>query len=232
MFDEFFKAGEQERCQEIYERLSAKAAEDNWERTAVQEAVDFGNPLRVLISAMLSARTREESTRKATNNLFSLASNAEEILKLSDEQIMEAIRMVTYPEPKVLYVRGICQKIISEHSGEVPKTLEALSDLPGVGWKTGVLTQWLAFGIAEEICVDVHVARIGMRLGLVNPKTKQPEKVSKELMKSVPETLWGPWNPMMVRFGREICLFDKPRCLICPLNDICPKVGVVDTKRG
>jgi endonuclease-3 len=232
MFDEFFEAGEEERCQEIYERLRGTAASENWEHTAVQEAVATRNPLRVLISAMLSARTREEATREATNNLFNLANTAEDILKLSDEQIMQAIRMVTYPEPKVLYVRGICQKIIREHGGEVPKTLEELSNLPGVGWKTGVLTQWLAFGIAEEICVDVHVARIGIRLGLVNPKTKQPEKVSRELMQSVPQQLWGPWNPMMVRFGREICLYDKPRCLICPLNDICPKVGVVDPKRG
>jgi endonuclease-3 len=232
MFDEFFKVGDEERCREIYERLEAKAAQDNWERTAVQEAVDSGNPLRVLISAMLSARTREESTRKATNNLFSLANTAEEFLTLSDEQLLQAIRMVTYPETKVLYLRGLCEKIVNEHGGEVPKSLEELSDLDGVGWKTAVLTQWLAFGIAEEICVDVHVARIGMRLGLVNPKTKQPEKVSKELMKSVPKDLWGAWNPLMVRFGREICLHDKPRCLICPLNDICPKVGVVDTKRG
>ena len=227
MFNELFE-DEQQRTATIYERLEAKAKEEDWERTAVQEAVDTGNPLRILISAMLSARTREEDTRKATNNLFNLAETAEGILQLSDEQIMQAIRMTTYPETKVPYVRGICEKIIHEHGGEVPKTLEALSDLPGVGWKTAVLTQWLAFGIAEEICVDVHVARIGTCLGLVNPKTKQPEKVSKELMQYVPKELWGPWNPLMVRFGREICLFDKPRCLICPLNDICPKVGVGD----
>jgi endonuclease III len=231
MLDELF-TDEQQRTATIYERLDKKASEENWERTAVQEAVDTGNPLRILISAMLSARTREESTRKATNNLFNLAETAEAILQLSDEQIMQAIRMVTYADAKVPYVRGICEKIIQEHNGEVPKTLEALSDLPGVGWKTAVLTQWLAFGIAEEICVDVHVARIGTRLGLVNPKTKQPEKVSRELMQRIPKHLWGAWNPLMVRFGREICLFDKPRCLICPLNDICPKIGVVEPNRG
>jgi endonuclease III len=227
MFNELFK-DEQQRCATIYERLEARAKKDEWERTAVQEAVDTGNPLRILISAMLSARTREEATRKATNNLFNLAETAAEILLLDDAQIMQAIRMTTYADAKAPYVRGICEKIIKDHEGKVPQTLESLSDLPGVGWKTAVLTQWLAFGIAEEICVDVHVARIGLRLGLVNPKTKQPEKVSRELMQRVPKHLWGPWNPLMVIFGREICLFDKPRCLICPLNDICPKVGVVD----
>jgi endonuclease III len=226
MFDNLLNAEEQQRSTTIFQRLEKKANEENWERTAVQEAVDTGNSLRILISAMLSARTREEATRKATNNLFTLAQTAEGILQLSDEQIMQAIRMVTYPETKVPYVRGLCEKIVKEHDGIVPKTLEELSDLPGVGWKTGVLVLWLAFGIAEEICVDVHVARIGMRLGMVNPKTKQPEKVSKELMQRVPKELWGAWNPLMVRFGREICLYDRPRCPVCPLNDICPKVGV------
>src|SRR5688572_28459723 len=106
MFNELF-TDEQQRTATIYERLEKKANEEGWERTAVQEAVDTGNPLRILISAMLSARTREESTRKATNNLFNLVQTAETILQLSDEQIMQAIRMVTYPEPKVLYIRGI-----------------------------------------------------------------------------------------------------------------------------
>ena len=227
MFNERFGMMEHERCTVIFNRLRDVAQAENWERTAVQETADLNAPFRTLIASMLSARTREEATRAATHNLFELADTPQAMLSLSDDQLMNAIRMVTYPESKVPYIRGICQKLVDEHAGKVPQNLDDLTDLPGVGWKTGVLTQWIAFGIAEEICVDVHVARIGQRLGLVSLKTKQPEKVSRELMQSVPENLWGAWNPLMVRFGREICLSAKPRCPVCPLNDICPKIGVL-----
>jgi endonuclease-3 len=226
VFDDFSNADEQQRTTEIFNRLQTVAAQENWERTAVQEVADLAEPFRVLIASMLSARTREESTRKATNNLFALANSPQTMLQLSDAQILEAIKMTTYPETKVPYIRGICERLVEVYGGAVPQTLVDLMTLPGVGWKTGVLTQWLAFGIAEEICVDVHVARIGIRLGLVNPKTKQPEKVSRELMKVVPQNLWGAWNPLMVRFGREICLYQRPKCSVCPLNDICPKITV------
>ena len=226
MVDDFFNAEQHERTTTIFNRLQVVAEQEQWERTAVQEVADFHEPFRVLMASMLSARTREESTRKATNNLFALANSPQSMMQLSDEQIMEAIKMTTYPETKVPYIRGICERLVEVYGGEVPQTLDDLMTLPGVGWKTAVLTQWLAFGIAEEICVDVHVARIGIRLGLVNPKTKQPEKVSRELMKVVPKELWGPWNPLMVIFGREICLFERPKCSVCPLNDICPKIGV------
>lgn len=225
MFDTFFDNEQRARAQTVFERLNA-TAKGKWERTAVQETRDRRDPFRTLISSMLSARTREEDTRTATNNLFTLAKTPEAMAQLSEQQIHTAIRMVTYPEPKVGYVQQLSQQLVGEHDGEVPRDLASLTALPGVGWKTGVLTQWIAFGIAEEICVDVHVARIGKRLGLVDRKTKAPQKVSRELMAIVPEDIWGPWNPMMVRFGREVCYPQKPNCTACPLNDICPKIDV------
>ena len=164
MFNERFGMTEHERCTIIFNRLRDVAQAENWERTAVQETADLNDPFRTLIASMLSARTREEATRAATNNLFQLADTPQAMLTLSDDQLMNAIRMVTYPETKVPYIRGICEKLVDEHDGQVPQNLHDLTELPGVGWKTGVLTQWIAFGIAEEICVDVHVARIGQRL--------------------------------------------------------------------
>ncbi|MEL6403603.1 MAG: endonuclease III [Chloroflexota bacterium] len=225
MFDDFFNSELQERATTVYERLN-KVAEGRWETTAVQETRRHRDPLRTLLSSMMSARTREEHTRQATEQLFALAGTAESILALSDAQIEQAIRPVTYHETKVGYVRGICQRLLDEHDGIVPRDLASLTALPGVGWKTATLTQWIAFGIAEEICVDVHVARIGKRLGLVSPKTSKPQAVSKELMQIVSEDLWGVWNPMMVRFGREVCYPTQPDCVSCPLNDFCPKIGV------
>jgi len=215
----------QQRTAEIFRRLN-EAADGRWETTAVQETRQLRDPFRTVVSSMLSARTREEDTRRATNNLFTMAQTPAEMLNLSDEQLREAIRMTTYWENKVRYLRGLCEQLVRDHDGEVPRDLESLMALPGVGWKTATLTQWIAFGIAEEICVDVHVARIGKRLGLVNPKTKQPRKISHELMPQIPREIWGPWNPMMVRFGREVCFPNRPNCPGCPLNDICPKVGV------
>lgn len=225
MFDDFFNEEARQKTETIFERLN-QAADKRWEQTAVQETRKHRDPFRTLIASMLSARTREEQTHQATENLFSLANTPADMLELTDEQISEAISPVTYNESKVAYVRGLCQVLVDQHGGNVPSDLASLTALPGVGWKTATLTQWIAFGIAEEICVDVHVARIGKRLGLVNIKTKQPQKVSQELMQVIPKHLWGVWNPMMVRFGREVCYPTYPNCSACPLNDICPKIGI------
>lgn len=225
MFDTFFDDGKRERALDVFDRLSS-AANGRWERTAVQETRERRDPFRTLIASMLSARTREEDTRTATHNLFMLAKSPAEMAQLSKAQIMRAIHMVTYPKPKVGYVKRIAQQLIEEHHGRVPRDLASLTDLPGVGWKVATLTQWIAFGIAEEICVDVHVARISKRLGLVERHINKPQAISKELTKVVPQRFWGPWNPMMVRFGRAICQPAKPSCKACPLKDICPKIGV------
>ena len=228
MFDDFFNQELRERAEATFSRLKATAIKNNWDTTAVQKTREQDSPFRTLISSMMSARTREEDTDKATRNLFALADKPADMLKLSDEQISKAIACVTYHQTKVGYIRETCKILIEKHNGEAPQDLASLTNLPGIGWKTATLTQWIAFGIAEEICVDVHVARIGKRLGLVNPKTKQPQKVSKELMQTVPDNLWGVWNPMMVRFGREICFPTNPNCKTCPLNDICPRIGVTE----
>jgi len=226
MFDDFFNQELRERSETVFKRLSDFATKHDWDTTAVQKTRKEKDPFRTLIASMLSARTREEDTQRATDKLFSLANTPQKMLDLTTEQIRKAISSVTYHESKVSYVQGMCKILLEEHDGNVPQDLASLTALPGVGWKTATLTQWIAFGIAEEICVDVHVARIGKRLGFVNPKTSKPQKVSQELMQIIPEKLWGVWNPMMVRFGREVCYPIKPDCKRCPLNDICPKIGV------
>lgn len=212
---------EQTRVREIYDRLQRESA--NWEPTSLSWFK--GQPFKALIAAMLSAQTREEQTTAAANRLFALADNPFDMVKLTDAQIYDAIQNVQYAEPKVGYVRDIAERVVA-NGGKVPETVEELDEYRGVGWKVAVLTLAMGYGRTEDITVDVHVARIGKRLGLVNPATKQPPKVNEELKRVLPREMWPHWNALMVQFGRNVCLPVYPRCPHCPLNDLCPKIGV------
>lgn len=212
---------EQARVREIYRRL--KAASANWDPTSL--SYFKGQPFKALIAAMLSAQTREEQTTEAANKLFALADNPFDMVKLTDAQIYDAIKGVQYAEPKVAYVRDIAEKVAA-NGGKVPETVEELDAYKGVGWKVAVLTLHMGYGRIEDITVDVHVARIGIRLGLVKPTTKQPPKVNDELKHVLPREMWAGWNALMVMFGRNVCLPTYPRCPKCFLNELCPKVGV------
>lgn len=215
------------RVREIYTRLKHTRDTQHWEPTSLSHFE--GQPFKALLAGMLSAQTREENTTAAINNLLALADTPEGIAQLSDEQIRKAISPVMYFEGKVRYVRDIAEKV-AVNGGEVPRTIEGLMEYKGVGWKVAVLTLAVGYGIFDNITVDVHVARIGIRLGLVKPTTKQPPKVNDELKQVLPREMWPHWNALMVMFGRAICLPTYPQCPRCPLNDICPKVGVV--RRG
>jgi endonuclease-3 len=212
---------EQARIREIYDRLVRES--EQWEPTSLSYFV--GQPFKALIAAMLSAQTREEQTTAAANRLFALADNPFEMAKLTDEQIYAAIDNVQYAGSKVAYVRDIAEKVAA-NGGKVPETVEELDAYKGVGWKVAVLTLAVGYGRTEDITVDVHVQRIGQRLGLVKPTTKQPPKVNDELKAILPRDMWPHWNALMVMFGRNICLPTYPRCPRCPLNDLCPKIGV------
>ncbi len=214
---------EQTRIREIYDRLIQTRDAQKWEPTSLSHFES--QPFKALLAAMLSAQTREENTTAAINNLLALADTPEGITQLSDEQIRTAISPVMYFEGKVRYVRDIAERVAA-NGGGVPKTLDELMEYKGVGWKVAVLTLAMGYGINEDITVDVHVARIGIRLGLVKATTKQPPKVNEELKQVLPRDMWAHWNALMVQFGRAICLPTYPQCRKCPLNNICPKVGV------
>lgn len=212
---------DQARIHEIYEGIRKAAV--NWYPTTLSHYV--GQPFQALIAAMLSAQTREENTLAAMNNLLKLADNPADMLQLSNEQIRKAISPVMYYESKQRYLRDICEQLVANH-GEVPRTVEELMEYKGVGWKVAVLTLAIAYGIHDEITVDVHVARIGKRMGLVNPATKEPRKISAELMNILPREMWPHWNGLMVQFGREVCKPTYPQCRTCLVRELCPKIGV------
>ena len=218
---------EEARVREIYERISEAAKK--WPPTTL--SYYKGQPFKALIAAMLSAQTREEQTFAAMNALFKLADNPDDMLKLTDEQITKAIRPVQYWESKVRYVRDIAQRV-ADNGGVVPRTIDELMEYKGVGWKVAVLTLATGYGINDDITVDVHVARIARRLGLVKPEVKQPPKVNDELKKILPREYWPTWNALMVQFGREVCKPTYPQCKTCLVRDLCPRVGVVETSPG
>ncbi|GAB4517001.1 MAG: endonuclease III [Anaerolineae bacterium] len=211
------------RVREIYRRLSIAA--EHWDKTSL--SYFEGQPFKALIAAMLSAQTREEHTLAAANALFALAETPEAMAQLSPEAITKAIRRVMYWERKVLYVQDIARQVTA-NGGVVPRTVDELIVYKGVGWKVAVLTLAVGYGIYDDITVDVHVARIGVRLGLVDPGIKQPPKVNDALKQVIPREYWPYWNGLMVQFGREVCLPTYPRCPTCPLRDLCPRIGVKD----
>jgi endonuclease-3 len=216
---------DQSRIREIYQRVSEAAK--HWPITTLDHFQ--GQPFKALIAGMLSAQTREEQTLQAANTLFALADNPHDMLQLTDAQILDAVRPVSFFQNKAKYVRAICQRLVEVDGGVVPNTVEALTKYRGVGWKVAVLTLEVGFDIHEDITVDVHVNRISKRLGLIDSGIKQPEKINDALKLVLPREFWAQWNPLMVLFGRAVCKPTYPQCATCFLNDLCPRINVIQT---
>lgn len=177
------------------------------------------NVFKLLITTILSQRTRDANTRKAANNLFSIVSKPEEILELSDKRLQELIRPSGPFRQKSKNIKKLCKILVEELDGKIPKTREELMDLPGVGNKTADIV--LSYGLGEPvIAVDVHVEVCSKRLGLVGKKAKYDE-IRETLEELTPEKERYVINLGFVRFGQEICLTRRPRCYACPFVKIC-----------
>ncbi len=181
------------------------------------------SPYRVLISTLLSLRTKDETTLKASKRLFAKADTPEKMLSLTKEEIEKLIYPVGFYHRKAEQILKISEILIEKYGGKVPDTLEELLKLPGVGRKTANLVLNEGFG-KLGICVDTHVHRISNRLGLV--KTKNPTETEFALQKVLPKKHWIIFNTLLVTLGQNICTPISPKCSECPLNKICPKVGV------
>ena len=180
-------------------------------------------PFQILISTIISLRTKDEVTAEASERLFKLADNPYDMLKLSEEEIAKAIYPAGFYRNKAKTIKKISQILVEKYNSQVPDTLEELLKLPGVGRKTANLVLALSFN-KPAICVDVHVHRITNRLGFV--KTKTPEETEQELMKKVPKEYWNKINDLLVAFGQTICKPVSPFCSKCPVSQYCEKVGV------
>ena len=171
------------------------------------------DPFKILVSAILSTRTRDENTAKAVEKLFSKVKGIEDLRRMSEEEIAELIKDVGFYRNKAKILKKLAESI-----EEIPKTLEDLLKLPGVGRKVANIVLSEAFGV-DTIAVDTHVHRIANRLGIVN--TKNPKETEKELMKIVPKKYWRRINRAFVGYGQTVCKPIKPKCDECRLRDVC-----------
>jgi len=177
------------------------------------------NAFKILITAMISARTKDEVTELASSRLFELGNSATDFVDFSVTKIQKAIFPVGFYKTKAKNIKLISEQIIKKFNKNVPNNLDDLMSLPGVGLKTASLTLNEAFGNDSEICVDTHVHRISNRLGLI--KTSTPEESAEALKKVLPRKYWGGISHLMVSYGKTICKPIGPKCKGCSLNKIC-----------
>ena len=181
------------------------------------------SPYRVLVSTIISLRTKDKVTLEASRRLFALAPGVEALAAMDAGAIADAIKPAGFYRRKGEQLKRIAAIILEEHGGEVPGSMEELMALPGVGLKTASLVLNLGFGI-DAVCVDCHVHEIVNRLGWVSTKT--PEETEAELRRILPRRFWIPLNELLVRYGQLVCLPVSPRCSECHVSDSCPKRGV------
>ncbi len=188
--------------------------------TALQEISDStdGDPFRVLISTVLSHRTKDPTTAKASSRLFAKYRNARELSKGDSRTIARLIKPVGFYRTKARTVKKLAKIILESYNGKVPDQVEELLKLPSVGRKTANCV--LVYGFKKPaIPVDTHVHRIFNRLGVV--KTQTPDETEAELVSAVAKRDWLPLNEVFVKFGQTVCKPIGPKCPQCPLNDRC-----------
>jgi endonuclease-3 len=181
------------------------------------------DPFVILISTLLSLRTKDEVTAEATDRLFALASTPEEMLKVPQAKIARTIYPVGFYRVKAKTIHSTCRELINRFGSKVPDQLDDLLSIKGVGRKTANLVVTLAYG-KDGICVDTHVHRISNRLGYV--RTKTPDETEFALRARLPRRHWIIYNTLMVAFGRKTCRPISPLCSACPIKQYCARIGV------
>ena len=206
---------------------SARAVEVCRRRDALYGPVecflDHESPFHLVIAVLLSAQTTDAQVNRVTPELFRRWPTPADLAAASPAEVAEVIRSLGFYKTKARHCVECAQAIVTDFGGEVPRTMDGLTSLPGVGRKTANIVLNVSFGVVEGIAVDTHVNRIAHRLGL-SPKThaKEPLKTEQDLLAILPRELWKDVNHQWIRFGREVCPARSPKCEGCPLEDICP----------
>lgn len=189
--------------------------------TLIAETSD--SPFKVLISCILSLRTQDSTTARASHRLFALAESPETMVRLTARKIATTIFPVGFYRTKAKTILEICRTLIEKYSGKVPDDIDELIKLKGVGRKTANLVVTLGYN-KPGICVDTHVHRISNRWGYV--KTATPEKTEAALRQKLPRQYWIEYNDLLVSFGQHLCRPISPLCSQCPVAKYCSQIGV------
>ncbi len=200
----------------LMDRLSAFYRTGDWRTPYLREHAE--DPFQVMIGTILSQRTRDEATDVASARLFRRYPDAPRLAGARPAQIEPLIRETGFYHTKARLIRACAAEVLARFGGEVPKTYEELTTLPGVGPKTANCVLVFGYGI-PAIPVDTHVHRIANRLGVV--RTRTPEETEARLRQVVPEEYWIPLNPLLVQHGQNVCRPIGPRCGECPIVELC-----------
>ncbi len=190
-------------------------------------ALRFSNPLELLVAVILSAQCTDERVNQVTQTLFRKYRRPEDYLKVSQAELEDDIRPTGYYRNKARSLKACCRMLVETFQGEVPRSIEEMTRLPGVGRKTAAMVLGNAFGIQQGIAVDTHVRRVVERLQLSEKKT--PEKVEQDLMEWVPRQEWTWFSNAMILHGRHVCTARHPRCHECVIAPWCPYPEKPDT---
>jgi endonuclease-3 len=182
--------------------------------------LDWRTPLDLLVATMLSAQSTDVRVNGVTKTLFKRYRVASDYAEADPEELEDEIRAVGFFRNKTRALRGMGRALVEEHGGEVPRTMEELVRLPGVGRKTANVVLGNAFGVDEGVVVDTHVRRLSNRLGLSHER--DPEKIERDLLKLVPEDERTLFSHLLIFHGRRVCKARKPDCPNCILDDVCP----------
>lgn len=179
---------------------------------------------QLLVATILSAQCTDARVNLVTPALFRRFPDPSSMAAASQEEIEEMIRSTGFFRAKARHLKTMAERLAADHAGEIPRDLETLTALAGVGRKTANVVLGTAFGIATGIVVDTHVKRLAFRLGLT--LHKQPSHIERDLMAVVPRKEWVDLSHRLIHHGRRICLARKPKCSTCGLSQICPRTGV------
>ncbi|HAR63045.1 MAG: endonuclease III [Candidatus Margulisiibacteriota bacterium] len=215
-----------------FEQVRKESLEERKSRTAVitkllsdtypepKSALNFTSPLELLVAAILSAQTTDKQVNIVTEDLFKKYRSAQDFANADPEEFIQDIRTIGFYKNKAANIIKCCRQILEKYHGKVPRTMDELTSLPGIGRKTANVILGNAFGINSGIAVDTHVIRVSGRLGIT--EHTDPEKIEQDLIKLVPQITWTDFSHYLIYHGRNTCVARKPKCGICIINKYCP----------
>ena len=183
-------------------------------------ALQYTNPLELLIATILSAQCTDDRVNIVTKTLFEKYKTAEDYANANAKELQEDIRSTGFYRNKARNIKRCCQMLVEKFDSQVPRTMEEMLELPGVARKTANIVLSNAFGVVEGIAVDTHVRRLAKRLRLT--EHEDPAKIEESLMEIVPKDYWMKITDLLIFHGRRVCTAKKPKCAACVLNKICP----------